>query len=76
MNRNTLGETLMSSLQENIELFGSLGEEVRFQAKTTLQSQLEKMDLVTREEFDATSASLQRAMQRIEELEAKIAEST
>lgn len=75
MNEDTadkLGEKLLSSLQENMKLFESLSDETRFQAKTALHSQLQKMNLVTREEFDATLNSLDRALERIGQLEAQL----
>ncbi|WP_024461824.1 accessory factor UbiK family protein [Marinimicrobium sp. LS-A18] len=42
--------------------------------KAAVQSALGKMDLVTREEFDAQSAVLQRTRERLEQLEKQLAE--
>ena len=50
------------------------GDEFAKQAKQILQSQLAKLDLVTREEFDAQSKVLQRTRLMLEELEKKLAE--
>lgn len=71
-NTSGLGEKLFASLQENIKLFESLGDEVQLQTKTALQSQLNRMDLVTREEFDATLSALEKALGRVEELEVQL----
>lgn len=50
------------------------GDEFAKQAKQILQSQLAKLDLVTREEFDAQSKVLQRTRLMLEELEKKLAD--
>ncbi|MDX1608526.1 MAG: accessory factor UbiK family protein [Halofilum sp. (in: g-proteobacteria)] len=42
-------------------------------AKATLQSALSRMDLVTREEFDAQSAVLGRTREQVESLSRRIA---
>lgn len=50
------------------------GDEFAKQAKQILQSQLTKLDLVTREEFDAQTKVLQRTRLMLEELEKKLAD--
>lgn len=50
------------------------GDEFAKQAKQILQSQLAKLDLVTREEFDAQTKVLQRTRLMLEELERKLAD--
>lgn len=62
-------EQLLKALEQNTKLFSSLGNELKFQLKTVVDSQVENMGLVTREEFDAMRASLDRALSRIENLE-------
>jgi len=42
-------------------------------AKSVLQSALSRLDVVSREEFDAQTAVLQRTRERLEALEAQIA---
>lgn len=42
--------------------------------QAAMQSALSRMDLVTREEFDAQAAVLQRTRERLESLEQKLAE--
>ena len=75
MNTGKRQESLFSSLEENLKMLESAGDEIRDQAKILFQAQLSKMDLVTREEFDATLQSLERATKRIEALEQKLADS-
>lgn len=50
------------------------GDEFAKQAKQILQSQLAKLDLVTREEFDAQTKVLQRTRLMLEELEIKLSQ--
>lgn len=51
----------------------ALGEEARESVQGALRQALSKMDLVTREEFEANERALARAEQRIAELESAIA---
>ncbi len=48
-------------------------EQIDRNAKSLLQSALSRLDVVSREEFDAQAAVLKRTRERLEELEAKIA---
>ncbi|WP_371807855.1 accessory factor UbiK family protein [Marinobacterium sp. LSUCC0821] len=59
-------------MQGKAELPGQ--DMVQQQIKTMLQTSFAKLDLVTREEFDAQSAVLQRTREKLEQLEAKVAE--
>ena len=49
-------------------------EAMQAQLKTLLQSSFSKLDLVTREEFDTQAAVLARTRQKLEALEAQVAE--
>lgn len=49
-----------------------LQQEVERNTRTAMQSAFERMDLVTREEFDAQSKVLARTRERLEALEARI----
>lgn len=51
----------------------SLGEEVDRKIKQVLQSQLGKLDMVSREEFDVQTHVLLRTREKLSELEAKLA---
>lgn len=46
----------------------------RQEMKAAVQSAMGKMDLVTREEFDAQAAVLQRTRERLEQLEKQVAD--
>ena len=52
--------------------FESLSKDIQQQLKTALQTTLDKMDLVTRDEFDAQCAVLQRSREKIEQLEKQL----
>lgn len=67
-----LSQTMTQFLQGNSSLPGQ--EAMQQQIKTVLQSSFAKLDLVTREEFDAQAAVLQRTREKLEQLEAKVAE--
>ena len=49
-------------------------EDFETQIRSVLSGAFERMDLVTREQFDAQCKSLDRAREKLEELEAQIAE--
>lgn len=67
-----LSQTMTQFLQGNSSLPGQ--EAMQQQIKTVLQSNFAKLDLVTREEFDAQAAVLQRTREKLEQLEAVVAE--
>jgi len=67
-------EKLSARLSEILPVAGSLQADMEKQFLSLLQSNLGKLNLVTREEFDAQLKVLQRAEQTIAELENKIAE--
>ena len=52
----------------------SLGEEVDKKIKQVLQSQLNKLDMVSREEFEVQTKVVLRTRERLVELEAKLAQ--
>tara|TARA_R110000772_G_scaffold30532_23_gene75764 strand:- start:3165 stop:3413 length:249 start_codon:yes stop_codon:yes gene_type:complete len=62
----------LSSLLPPFPAAGEIREDMEKQFYTVLQASLGKLNLVTREEFDAQLKVLQRAEQTITELEAKI----
>lgn len=59
---------VVSGLNQSSELPGQQ------QIKSLLQSAMGKMDLVTREEFDAQAAVLGRTREKVEQLERLVAE--
>nr|WP_086939276.1 accessory factor UbiK family protein [Thaumasiovibrio occultus] len=52
----------------------NLGNDVEAKVKQVIQSQLGKLDVVSREEFDVQTQVLMRTRQKLTELEAKFAE--
>jgi BMFP domain-containing protein YqiC len=52
----------------------AMGEDFERNFKSLLQTGLEKMDLVTREEFDVQVAVLARTREKLEALEARLAD--
>ncbi len=54
----------------------ALREELESQFKTILKATFEKMDLVSREEFEQQSALLERAQARLEALQQQLDELT
>ena len=55
---------------------GKAREEMEQQFRTVLGGAFERLDLVTREEFDAQKAVLARTRKKLEALEKKLAELT
>ena len=51
----------------------NMAEEAEGRVKTVLQSQLSKLDLVTREEFDIQSQVLIRTREKLDAMESRIA---
>lgn len=70
-NLNQLAEQLRALLPESA---GRAQEEIRASLKVFLESALTKMNLVTREEFDAQAALLARTREKLERLEELITE--
>ena len=52
----------------------NMAEEAEGRVKTVLQSQLSKLDLVTRQEFDIQSQVLIRTREKLDAMESRIAE--
>jgi len=66
-----LARRLAEAVPQNLK---TMGEDLERNFKSLLQTGLEKMDLVTREEFDVQVAVLARTREKIEALEARLAE--
>jgi len=52
----------------------ALGDEMQMQVRSALSSALQKMNLVTREEFDSQQAVLARSREKLDALELQISE--
>ena len=61
---------LADTIPENLR---GLGEDLQRNLKATLRSGLERMDLVTREEFDIQQQLLARTREKLESLEERVA---
>jgi BMFP domain-containing protein YqiC len=66
-----LARQLTQSLPKNLRM---LGGDLERNFKALLQSGFERMDLVTREEFDVQSAVLERTREKLEAIDARLAE--
>ena len=66
-----LARRLAEAIPQNIR---TAGEDIERNFRTVLRSGLGKMNLVSREEFDVQAAVLARTRQRLEALEAQLAE--
>lgn len=70
-NLDDLARQLAQSLPQNLR---ALGGDLERNFRAMLQTGLERMDLVTREEFDVQAAVLERTREKLEALEARLAE--
>ena len=68
MSFRRIAETIADALP------GDIARDVRNNSRVVVQSALEKMDLVSREELDIQEKVLQRTRQKVEDLEARVAE--
>ena len=68
---NDLSKKLCDALPQNMQ---TLKKDIEKNFHTVLQNTFGKLDLVTREEFDAQTKVLARSRQKIEALEKKISE--
>ena len=66
-----LARQMAEAVPQNIK---ALGEDLERNFKSLLQSGIERMDLVSREEFDLQTAVLERTREKLEALEARLAE--
>ncbi len=69
---NDLAQKLATELEKHLPSLEGLSPKRELQS--ALQAALRKMDLVTREEFDAQAAVLQRTRLRLEALEQQLAD--
>lgn len=62
-------QQVQDALPEGVK---ALGQEAESKLKQTLQAQLSKLDLVTREEFDVQTQVLLRTREKLEKLEHRL----
>jgi ubiquinone biosynthesis accessory factor UbiK len=70
-NLDDLARRLAESVPKNVR---ALGTDIERNFKSLLATGLQRMDLVTREEFDLQAAVLERTREKLEALEARLAE--
>ena len=68
---NGLARRLAEAIPKNVK---TAGEDIERNFRSVLSSGLGKMNLVSREEFDIQAAVLRRTREKLEALEAKLAE--
>jgi|LAHU01.1.fsa_nt_gb ubiquinone biosynthesis accessory factor UbiK len=73
LNKQILDD-IAAQISQQIPQLNALGQEVSGNVKMLVQQSLSRLDLVTREEFDAQQRALQRAETRIAEMETLLAE--
>ncbi len=71
LNLDDLARQLAQSLPQNLR---ALGDDLERNFRSLLHTGLERMDLVTREEFNVQSAVLERTREKLETLDARLAE--
>ena len=64
-----LARQLSESVPQNLKV---LGQDLERNFKTLLQSGIERMELVSREEFDLQRAVLERTRAKLEQMEARL----
>ena len=70
-NLDELARQLAQSVPQNLRI---LGEDLERNFRALLKSGLERMELVSREEFDVQRAVLERTREKLEAIEARLAE--
>lgn len=71
LNLDDLAARLAEAVPQNLKV---IGEDLQRNFKSLLQTGLERMDLVTREEFDVHVAVLARTREKLEALEGRLAD--
>ena len=66
-----LAQQLAGAVPKNLR---ALGEDLEKNFRSMLAAGFERMDLVTREEFDLQTAILERTREKLERLESRLAE--
>lgn len=66
-------EQIIQQIQDSLpQSIKDLGQDVEAKLKQSLQAQLSKLDLITREEFDVQTQVLLRTREKLEQLEARL----
>jgi ubiquinone biosynthesis accessory factor UbiK len=70
-NLDELARQLADAVPQNLKV---LGEDLERNFKSLLHAGLERMELVTREEFDVQAAVLERTREKLEAMETRLAD--
>lgn len=70
--KKSIIDELSEQLARLMPQANAMGEDIKASVKTAMEKSFAKMDLLTREEFDAQVRALKRAEQKIAELEEAI----
>lgn len=69
MAKRSIIDEISEQISKVLPQVSAAGEEVRETVRSAVKQSLSKMDLLTREEFEAQTRALKRAEERIAELE-------
>lgn len=69
-----LAKQLFTEISDKVSAISSADNAASSQIRASLESGLRKLNLVTREEFDAQQAVLLRTREKLEQLEKQVAE--
>lgn len=67
-------DRIMAEVRQRVPLAGDIAGEVEHNLRTVLSEAISRLDLITREEFDAQQRVLTRTRERLEALEQEVAE--
>jgi len=72
MNSDDFYHNLNSQLEQAIKGYQTLSSEAKMHLKLAITQAFEKLDLVTKEEFEAQQAVLSRSREKIDQLELQL----
>lgn len=73
MNRNDIFDKLSQQLASVLPMAGEMSADLKERTQSIIRQSLSEMNILTREEFESQSIALDRAEERIDELEVTLA---
>lgn len=73
MIRNTLIDEVVRGITETVVKLGAVKDDVEKQVRATISANLDKLDLVSRDEFEVQRMMVTRLRERLEALEKRVA---
>ena len=70
--QHRIADDIAAAIGDAVARFGSVKEDLDKQLKTIISNALDRLDLVTREEFDIQSQVLARTREKLKALEARV----